>query len=108
MASLPIKPAFNAEAIPAFTVGAAQSVDLQPEGGTPPYKCDVTQGNLPAGLTFSSAGTLSGTAQTPNDDAPPTVWFRVTESFGLQGTRAYPVSVRPRQVHKRPASEHKL
>lgn len=95
MASLPVKPTFNAEDIPAFTVDAAQSMDLQPEGGTPPYKCDVAQGDLPAGLTFSSAGTLSGTAHTPNDNAPPTVWFRVTDSYGLQGTRAYPITVMP-------------
>ncbi|HKO63184.1 MAG TPA: putative Ig domain-containing protein [Pyrinomonadaceae bacterium] len=96
MASTPIKPTFDAEDIPAFKVGEYKSVDLQPTGGTPPYSCDVTQGDLPAGLSFSKDGTLSGTAQRPNDPAPPTVWFRVTDSFGLQGTRAYPITVLPR------------
>jgi hypothetical protein len=87
------KPTFNAEDVPAFTVGVAQTVDLEPTGGTGPYTCDVTQGDLPAGLRFGRDGKLSGTARTPNSDNPPTVWFRVTDSRDESGTRAYPISV---------------
>ena len=101
MASTAIKPTFEAEDIPAFTVGQYKSVDLQPSGGTAPYRCDVTKGDLPAGLSFGKKGTLRGTAQTPNDTAPPTVWFRVTDSFGLQGTRAYTITVFPTDVKTR-------
>src|SRR5687768_9557069 len=87
------KPNFEAEDIPNFTVGKSQEVDLQPGGGTPPYTCDVTQGDLPAGLTFSAEGTLSGVATKANDDNPPTVFFRVTDSRGAAGTTAYEVTV---------------
>jgi hypothetical protein len=90
------KPTFNAEDIPGFTVGVFQTIDLQPGGGTGPYKCDITKGDLPAGLSFSRDGKLSGTGQTPNDDNPPTVWFRVTDSADESGTRAYPISVMAR------------
>jgi len=76
------KPNFEAEDIPDFTVGKSQNVDLQPSGGTAPYKCDVTQGDLPAGLTFSADGKLSGVAAKPNENSPPTVFFRVTDSRG--------------------------
>ena len=86
------KPNFEAEDIPDFTVGKSQDVDLQPSGGTAPYKCDVTQGELPAGLIFSAEGKLSGVATKANDNNPPTV-FRVTDSRGAAGTRAYDVSV---------------
>lgn len=89
----PIKPTFNREDNPNFTVGVAQKVDLEPTDGTPPYKCDVSDGDLPDGLSFSSDGILSGTASKPNDDNPPTVFFRVTDSADEAGTRAYPVSV---------------
>jgi hypothetical protein len=89
----PIKPTFNAEGVPAFKVGVYQVVDLEPTNGTPPYSCQVSQGNLPAGLSFSNEGKLSGTAQTPNDTNPPTVWFKVTDSLNASGTRAYTISV---------------
>ena len=87
------KPNFETESIPNFTVGKYGDVDLQPSGGTAPYQCSVTQGTLPAGLTFSADGKLSGVATTANDDNPPTVFFTVKDSTGASGTRAYPVSV---------------
>ena len=87
------KPTFNLEDIPAFVVGVYQSVDLQPTDGTPPYTCKVTQGDLPKGLGFSSAGVLSGTGETPNDTNPPTVFFMVEDANAENGTRAYPVFV---------------
>jgi len=89
----PTKPTFNREDIPAFKVGVSQDVDLEPAGGTGPYSCAISNGNLPAGLRFSRDGKISGTAQTPNDNNPPTVWFKVTDSQNESGTRAYPVTV---------------
>ncbi len=47
--------------LPNGTVGSAYSQTLQASGGTTPYSWLVTQGTLPAGLTLSSAGVLSGT-----------------------------------------------
>ena len=89
----PLMPTFNAEYILPFTVGVYQRIDLEPTAGTPPYKCDISEGELPAGLSFSTDGKVLGTATTPNDSNPPTVWFRVTDAAGESGTRAYSVTV---------------
>ncbi len=43
------------------TVGTAYSLTFAATGGTAPYKWSVSTGTLPAGLTLSSAGALSGT-----------------------------------------------
>jgi len=41
--------------------GSGYSATLQASGGTSPYKWSVASGSLPAGLTLSTAGTISGT-----------------------------------------------
>ncbi|MBK7927733.1 MAG: putative Ig domain-containing protein [Bryobacterales bacterium] len=48
-------------ALPAAIFGSAYSVNLQADGGTPPYRWLLTTGTLPAGLTLASGGALSGT-----------------------------------------------
>ncbi len=47
--------------LPGGTVGSAYSATLNASGGTPPYSWSLSSGILPAGLSLSSAGTLSGT-----------------------------------------------
>ncbi|MGQ7348998.1 putative Ig domain-containing protein, partial [Streptococcus suis] len=47
--------------IPAGTAGVAYSETLNATGGTPGYTYAVTAGALPAGVTLSTGGTLSGT-----------------------------------------------
>ncbi|WP_425611824.1 putative Ig domain-containing protein [Xanthomonas campestris] len=49
-------------ALPAATRGTAYSQTLSASGGTAPYTYAVSAGNVPAGLTLASNGTLSGTA----------------------------------------------
>ncbi|WP_426789037.1 putative Ig domain-containing protein [Xanthomonas campestris] len=49
-------------ALPAVTRGTAYSQTLSASGGTAPYTYAVSAGNVPAGLTLASNGTLSGTA----------------------------------------------
>jgi hypothetical protein len=51
-------------------------------GGLEPYRFSVTKGTLPAGLTLSSAGVLSGT---PTAYGSSPVTFRVTDANGLWG-----------------------
>lgn len=47
--------------VPAGTVGVAYSQTLTASGGSGPYTFAVTAGALPAGMTLSSGGALSGT-----------------------------------------------
>ena len=47
--------------LPNGTVGLAYSQPLQATGGTPPYVWTVSSGSLPAGLSLSSTGVISGT-----------------------------------------------
>jgi len=51
----------TASALPAATVGVAYSVTLGAKGGTPPYSWSLASGTLPAGLSLSKAGVISGT-----------------------------------------------
>jgi hypothetical protein len=48
-------------ALPAATIGAPYNQTLIETGGTPPYTWSVSSGSLPAGLSLSSSGQLSGT-----------------------------------------------
>jgi hypothetical protein len=47
--------------LPDATQGVAYSVQLLAHGGTPPYTWSIFAGSLPAGLTLSSSGLISGT-----------------------------------------------
>ena len=47
--------------LPGATVGVPYSATLEATGGTPPFKWKVVTGSLPAGLTLSKSGTISGT-----------------------------------------------
>ena len=59
-------------------------------GGTAPYSFAISAGALPAGVTLSSSGTLSGAAT-----ATGTFNFtvRATDALGFTGTRAYTIAV---------------
>jgi formylglycine-generating enzyme required for sulfatase activity len=67
--------------IPASTVGIAiPDINVAPgaSGGTPPYIFTITEGSLPAGLTLSETGTISGTPTTVTSSG--TVTITVTDS----------------------------
>jgi hypothetical protein len=49
-------------------------------GGVPPYSWKVSSGSLPAGLTLSSSGVITGT---PSSSGSSTFGFTVTDSSGL-------------------------
>ena len=55
---------------PAAAVNSAYSDTLTATGGTTPYTWSVNSGTLPAGLTLSSAGVLSGTPPPPPAATP--------------------------------------
>ncbi|MCE3543408.1 Ig domain-containing protein, partial [Escherichia coli] len=81
--------------IPAGTAGVAYSETLTASGGTPAYTYAVTAGALPAGLTLSTSGTLSGT---PTAAGTFNVTITATDSSTgtgapYTGSRAYTLTV---------------
>jgi len=50
--------------LPNGVVGSSYSATVTASGGTTPYIFSLSSGNLPAGLSLSSAGTISGTPST--------------------------------------------
>ena len=91
---LPVSLSPAATAIPDAYVGTAFSQTISASGGTAPYTYAVTSGTLPAGLTLSTAGVLSGTPTTSNA-AGTSVTIRATDARGCQGTLTYTVQVCP-------------
>ncbi|AIY41596.1 Fibronectin type III domain protein [Collimonas arenae] len=76
--------------LPAATVAAAFSQSLSASGGTAPYTFAISAGALPAGLTLSSAGLLSGT---PTAGGTFNFTVRGTDQSSFSGTQAYTLTV---------------
>ncbi|MGM9426711.1 beta strand repeat-containing protein [Hydrogenophaga sp. MI9] len=82
--------------LPGGTVAAAYSQTVTASGGVGPYSFSVTAGSLPAGLTLSSGGVLSGTPT-----AGGTFNFTVTATDSspfpgpFSGSQAYSLTVAP-------------
>ena len=87
--------AISPENLPDGRVGAAYDTDLTASGGTGPYNFTVTTGALPAGLTLSNSGKLSGT---PAEDDTSTFTVTATDADGYSGTRQYTISVNPPHI----------
>lgn len=66
------------------------SVQLSATGGTAPYTFAVTAGELPDGLTLSSAGLLSGTPTAPGTW---TFTITATDADDCTGFRAYTITI---------------
>ncbi len=82
----------NPASVPNATVAAAYSQTLTASGGTAPYSFLVTPGSLPAGLTLTSGGVLSGT---PTAGGSFNFTVTATDSSGFTGTRSYTLVVDP-------------
>lgn len=78
--------------LPSGIVGAAYQYTLTAVGGTPPYSWSTASGNLPAGLTLSSQGVLSGTPTTAGSS---TFFARVTDASSNIATVPLVVAVVP-------------
>ncbi len=63
--------------LPYGSTGVAYEMDLSAASGTSPYTWAVTSGSLPAGLSLSSAGVITGTP-TCSCTTPTTSLFQVT------------------------------
>ncbi|MBB4096888.1 putative Ig domain-containing protein [Sphingomonas kyeonggiensis] len=90
--------------LPAATVAGAYSQTLAASGGTGPYHYSVT-GTLPAGLTLSTAGVLSGT---PTEGGSFTLTVTATDSSGgsgpFSGNRTLGLTVNPPAITLAPAT----
>ncbi|MBR7635740.1 putative Ig domain-containing protein [Janthinobacterium lividum] len=77
--------------VPTATVAQAYPVTaLSATGGAAPYTYAVTAGSLPAGMSLSGAGSLSGT---PTAGGTFNFTVRATDSLAANGTRAYALTV---------------
>jgi hypothetical protein len=72
------------------TTGTAYSAALTATGGTPPYTWAVTAGALPAGLSLSSAGAITGT---PSGAGTSTFTAQVTDAVAATATRALSITI---------------
>ncbi|WP_395751928.1 putative Ig domain-containing protein [Prosthecobacter sp.] len=71
------------------TVGTAYSQTVTSSGGLAPYTFSVGSGALPAGLTLSSAGVISGT---PTSSSSATFSILATDSYGCTGSTSYTIT----------------
>lgn len=76
--------------LPQGTVGSAYSQSFSTTGGTPPFTYAITAGAVPAGLSLSSGGTLSGT---PSAQGTANFTVTVTDTSGPSQTNSLACSV---------------
>jgi uncharacterized protein YhjY with autotransporter beta-barrel domain len=78
------------ETLPSALQSVPYNAALSARGGTAPYTFAVDAGTLPAGMSLTAAGALSGT---PTATGTFNVTFRATDALGFSGTRAYALNV---------------
>ncbi len=78
------------DALPGATKDTAYNATLSASPGVAPYSYAVSSGSLPAGLSLSSSGAISGT---PTTTGPSTFTVTVTDANGCTGTKTYSVYV---------------
>ncbi|MGI4866854.1 MAG: putative Ig domain-containing protein [Janthinobacterium lividum] len=94
-----------ASPLPGGTVAAAYSQTLTASGGTAPYTFAITAGALPAGLSLSSAGVLSGT---PTAGGSFSFTVRATDASAspgpFSGTQNYSLTIGAPTISVAPAT----
>lgn len=93
--------AIDPPAIPNGTAGMAYSTQFSSSGGVAPYSYSLLAGALPVGMSFSSAGLLSGV---PRSDGNFSLTVRSTDDNGQSVSRVYTFSIAPATVVITPAS----
>ena len=83
-------PSITTASLPNGTAGTAYSQTLAGTGGTIPYTWTVSAGALPAGLSLSSAGVLSGT---PTTGGTSNFTVKLTDAAGGSATQNYTVTI---------------
>ena len=83
--------AISTGSLPNATIGVAYSQTLTATGGTTPYTWSIVTGALPAGLSLSSSGVISGTPAAVG--GPISVTFKVNDSASASSTKILPITV---------------
>ena len=78
--------------LPGGTVGSTYNSAVAASGGLAPYNWSVVAGTLPAGLSFSNSGGISGT---PTTSGSSSFTLQVTDSSGGTSAQAYAVTIAP-------------
>lgn len=84
-------PTISTSSLPNATIGVAYSQTLTATGGTTPYTWSIVTGALPAGLSLSSSGVISGTPAAAG--GPISVTFKVNDSTSASSTKILPITV---------------
>ena len=84
-------PSITTSSLPNGIVGVPYSQTLTAIGGTTPFTWTIASGTLPAGLSLSSAGVISGTPTTAG--GPTSVIFRVTDTASATATKSLPITM---------------
>ncbi len=88
----PGSPTITTTTLPNGTVGVAYNQTLNATGGTPSYTWTLDSGTLPASVSLSGAGVISGT---PTVAATSNFVVRVTDSLSQTTTQALSIIIDP-------------
>jgi Putative Ig domain len=78
--------------LPAGHIGAFYSVPLTATGGSPPYSFSLIAGTLPAGLSLSGSGVISGT---PTVTTSTTFTVGVADSIFASASQSFSLTISP-------------
>jgi hypothetical protein len=80
----------SASPLPSGSTGVSYSQTLSASGGSGPYSWSLTSGALPAGLSLSGGGTISGT---PSGSCAATFTVAATDANGIVGLQQFGLTV---------------
>ena len=83
---------YLSEGIPDSTVNEPVNYKLEACCGAPPYRFEIVEGALPAGLHLNQNGKITGK---PTELADTTVFIRLSDDAGCALTQAFAVRVEP-------------
>jgi acid phosphatase len=83
-------PSVTTTTLPNGTVAQAYSAQLNATGGTSPYSWSVSSGSLPAGLSLSPSGMISGT---PTTAGTPTFTATVSDASSQTASRNFTLTI---------------
>ena len=81
---------FITESLPDFQLNQLAQFQIQAAGGTPPYRFQIVDGALPAGLHLNPSGEITGKPTAVTDTTAP---VQLTDSAGCTLTQTFAVRV---------------